>query len=166
MGAVTIREATGSDFPGIWPIFREVVAVGDTYAIAPDTSYEDAFLIWMALPARTYVALAGGEILGTYFLKTNHDGPGDHVGNCGYMVASRARGRGVARAMCEHSQAMARALGYQALQFNLVVETNEGAVRLWERLGFAIVGTVPRAFRHPAHGYVGAHVMFKWLGGD
>src|SRR5690606_26260137 len=102
-------------------------------------------------------------ILGTYFIKNNQDGPGDHVCNCGYMVASAARGRGLATAMCEHSQRIARQLGYLAMQFNLVVSTNERAVQLWSRLGFATVGRLPRAFRHPTLGFVDALVMYKWL---
>ena len=65
--------------------------------------------------------------------------------------------------MCEHSQREAVAQGFRAMQFNFVVSTNEGAVRLWQRLGFAIVGTLPGAFAHPRLGYVDAYVMFKQL---
>lgn len=161
-----IREATAEDFAAIWPIFREVVAAGDTYSYAPDISQEAARRQWLELPNRTYVAEDEGQVLGTYYLKTNHQGPGSHVCNCGYMVSGAARGRGLATAMCEHSQREALAMGYKAMQFNLVVETNEGAARLWQKLGFEIVGTIPKAFDHADHGYVGAHVMFKWLAGE
>ena len=158
-----IRSATAEDFQQIWPIFHEVVAAGDTYAIPPQISREQAFELWMRKPRQTYVAEEEGRILGTYFIKNNQDGPGDHVCNCGYMVASAARGRGLATAMCEHSQRIARQLGYLAMQFNLVVSTNERAVRLWSKLGFATVGRLPRAFRHPTLGFVDALVMYKWL---
>lgn len=158
-----IREATPADFEQIWPIFHEVVAAGDTYAFAPDTSREEAFKIWMQTPRKIFVFEEAGRILGSYFIKTNQAGPGDHVCNCGYMVASAARGRGLATAMCEHSQVIARELGYQAMQFNIVISTNERAVRLWSRLGFATVGRLPKAFRHPSQGYVDALVMYKWL---
>jgi len=117
----------------------------------------------MELPRKTFVFEEGGTILGTYYIKTNHDGPGDHVCNCGYMVSAEARGRGVATIMCEHSQEVARALGYKAMQFNFVASTNEGAVRLWHDLGFETVGRLPKAFNHPTRGYVDALVMFKWL---
>lgn len=161
-----IREATEQDFESIWPIFHEVVAAGDTYSYDPKISKQEAFRRWMELPERTYVAAEDGAVLGTYYLKTNHQGPGSHVCNCGYMVSSAARGKGLATAMCEHSQQIALEMGYKAMQFNLVVETNEGAARLWQKLGFEIVGTIPKAFDHAEHGYVGAHVMFKWLAED
>ncbi len=160
---MNIREATQADFDAIWPIFHEVVAAQDTYSYDPAITKEEAFRQWMALPDRTYVAVDDGLVLGTYYLKTNHQGPGSHVCNCGYMVSAAARGRGLATAMCEHSQAAALEMGFKAMQFNLVVETNEGAARLWQKLGFEIVGTIPRAFDHRELGYVGAHVMFKWL---
>ncbi len=160
-----IREATPQDFERIWPIFHEIAAAGETYAYPRDVTREQARTLWMALPRKTFVAEEGGEILGTYCLKTNQAGPGEHVCNCGYMVSSRARGRGLATAMCEHSQRVARELGYEAMQFNFVASTNEGAVRLWNRLGFATVGRLPGAFRHPSRGYVDALVMYKWLAG-
>ncbi len=104
-----------------------------------------------------------GKVLGTYYLKTNQQGPGDHVCNCGYMVSTAARERGLATAMCEHSQSIARELGYKAMQFNFVASSNEGAVRLWNKLGFETVGRLPKAFNHPSKGYVDALVMYKWL---
>jgi RimJ/RimL family protein N-acetyltransferase len=160
---VNIREASEEDFEFIWPIFHEVVLAGDTYAYDPETTKEEAFRQWMEVPAKTFVAEDRGQILGTYFIKKNYSGPGSHVCNCGYMVPSRARGLGVATAMCEHSQITALEMGFKAMQFNLVVETNVGAVRLWQKLGFKIIGTIPKAFLHSERGYVGAHVMYKWL---
>ena len=158
------REATSADFDEIWPIFQEIVAAGATYAYPRDITKEEARTLWMDGPRKTFVAEADGQILGTYFIKTNQAGPGDHVCNCGYMVSSAARGRGLATAMCEHSQEVAKQLGYEAMQFNFVVSSNEGAVRLWKKLGFDVVGRLPRAFRHPSRGYVDALVMYKWLG--
>ena len=158
-----IREASEEDFEFIWPIFHEVVSAGNTYAYAPETNKKEAFHQWMEVPVKTFVAEDSGEILGTYYIKKNHPGPGSHVCNCGYMVSCRARGRGLATSMCEHSQITALELGFKAMQFNLVVETNVGAVRLWRKLGFEIIGTIPKAFLHPDRGYVGAHVMYKWL---
>jgi L-amino acid N-acyltransferase YncA len=160
---MNIREATSDDFDRIWPIFHEIAAAAETYAYPPDITKQQAHALWMDAPRKTYVFEDDGEILGTYYIKTNQAGPGDHVCNCGYMVAAAARGRGLATAMCEHSQEVARGLGYKAMQFNFVASTNEGAVRLWHRLGFATVGQLPRAFRHPSRGYVDALVMYKWL---
>ncbi|MCQ3828102.1 GNAT family N-acetyltransferase [Microbulbifer elongatus] len=158
-----IREALPTDFEQVWPIFYQVVNAGETYAYATETSREEAYKIWMEAPRKTFVCEEDGEILGTYYLKTNQPGPGAHVCNCGYMVAANARGRGLASAMCEHSQKTARELGYRAMQFNFVAVTNEGAVRLWKKLGFAEVGRLPGAFNHPSAGYVDALVMYKTL---
>jgi len=158
-----IREATNADFPKIWPIFRTVVRAGDTYSIPADIDETGARKIWMADPVKTFVAEDGDNVLGTYKLNVNRAGGGDHVCNCGYMVTPEARGKGVASAMCEHSKQEALSLGFKAMQYNLVVSTNTGAVRLWQKMGFDIVGTLPGAFKHPEHGYVDAHIMYKWL---
>lgn len=140
------------------PVFR----AGETYAVDRDISEEAARKMWMSDPAATFVA-QDGEILATYYIKTNHKGAASHVCNCGYVTSAAARGRGLATAMCEHSQSQARALGYRAMQFNLVLASNAGAVALWQKLGFDIVGTLPGAFDHPALGIVDAHVMWKTL---
>ena len=162
-GELVIREATERDFARIWPIFHAIVAAGDTYGFDPDTSEEQARRLWLELPRKTFVAERGGEVLGTYYLKSNFGGPGSHVCNCGYMVSRDARGQGLATAMCRHSQRIARELGYRAMQFNFVAASNTEAARLWERLGFEIVGRLPGAFRHPSQGYVDALVMHKSL---
>ena len=161
---MNIREATENDFDAIWPIFNEIVSIGETYAYPKETTKSEALKIWIQLPRKTYVVEDNNQILGTYYIKTNQAGPGDHVCNCGYMVSSKARGRGLATAMCEHSQNMATELGYKAMQFNFVAASNEGAVRLWKKLGFETVGRLPRAFNHPDQGYIDALVMYKWLG--
>lgn len=160
---LTLRPATPDDFDHIWPIFHAVVAAGDTYTYPPDTDKEQAYALWMNAPRQTFVAVDEGMIVGTYLIKSNQSGGGDHVCNCGYMVAPEARGRGLAALMCEHSQTIAKELGYRAMQFNFVVSSNESAVHLWSKLGFATVGRLPLAFRHPQLGFVDALVMFKSL---
>lgn len=160
---MSIREAKQRDFVDIWPIFQEIATAGESYAYRKDTSREEAERLWMEYPRKTYVAEEDGKVLGTYYIKTNHEGPGAHVCNCGYMVSSTARGQGLATSMCEHSQKEALKLGYKAMQFNFVAESNEGAVRLWNKLGFATVGRLPKAFNHPGKGLVDALVMYKWL---
>lgn len=157
------REITKSDFESFWPTFSEVIRAQETYAFDPDMTLEQAYHTWCEAPLRTYVFVENGVILGSYYLKPNAMGPGDHVCNCGYMVANEARGRGVARKMCEHSQQVAAELGFEAMQFNSVVSTNEVAVELWQKLGFDIIGTVPKAYRHGRLGYVDSLIMYKWL---
>ena len=161
-----IREASIGDFEAIWPIFQEIVHAGETYGFDTNTSKQQAEQIWMALPRKTYVVEEHGQILGTYYLKTNQAGPGSHVCNCGYMVSSQARGMGMATTMCQHSLLTAKKMGYHAMQFNFVASSNEGAVRLWTKLGFETVGRLPRAFNHPKFGFVDAFVMYKELQGS
>ena len=158
-----IREATKEDFNKIWPIFHTIVSTGDTYAFPANMTKAQALEAWLILPRRTYVVEVDGEILGTYYLKTNQVGSGQHVCNCGYMVAPQARGKGLATAMCQHSQDIAKELGYKAMQFNFVTATNKGAIRLWLKLGFDIVGRLPKACQHPLEGYIDALIMYKWL---
>lgn len=160
---MNIREATKKDFDLIWPIFREVVEAGETFAYAQTTPKEDALKIWIESARKTFIVEDHGKILGTYYIRTNREGLGSHVCNCGYMVSSSSRGNGVATAMCEHSQKTAIELGYKAMQFNFVVSSNDPAVKLWNKLGFETVGTLPRAFNHPTKGYIDAYVMYKWL---
>lgn len=162
--AVRIREVRDADWLAVWGLLEPVFRAGETYAVSPDICADEARRVWVDVPTATFVAVGDeDDILGTYYLKPNQAGPGDHVANCGYVVSEAARGRGVASAMCEHSQREAAARGFRGMQFNLVVSTNRGAVALWERHGFEIVGVLPGAFRHPHCGPVDAHVMFKTL---
>ncbi len=160
---LAIRAAVAADFPAVLELFRQVVASGDTYAYPPDTSREQAQRWWLDPPAMPFVAEDGGRIVGSYSLKPNQPGLGDHVANCGYMTDPAFRGRGIAGAMCAHSLAAARDAGFAAMQFNFVVATNTGAVRLWQRHGFAIVGRVPAAFRHAAQGPTDVLIMHRAL---
>ena len=161
-----IRRAEVADFDAIWPLLRDVFRAGTTYAVDPQISKDDALTYWMTTARATYVAEGTDGIIGTYYIRTNQPGGGAHICNCGYIVAPQARGQGLAAQMCDHSQREARALGYRAMQFNLVLASNAGAVRLWHRLGFATIGTIPEAFAHPRLGYVDAYVMYKSLSDD
>ena len=160
---MVIRTATAIDCDAIWKILEPVIRGGDTYTLPADMNREDALAYWKAPGHEVFVAEEGGEILGTYYLRANQRGGGAHVANCGYMTAPWASGRGIARAMCAHSLETAKARGFRAMQFNIVVSSNERAVRLWESMGFEIVGRLPAAFEHPKLGAVDALVMFRQL---
>jgi L-amino acid N-acyltransferase YncA len=160
---MNLREATEADFDLIWPIFEEIAKAGETYAYPQDISKSEAKELWINYPRKTFVYEDHDGITGTYYIKTNQAGPGQHVCNCGYMVPIKARGKGIATRMCEHSQRVAVELGYKAMQFNFVASTNEGAIHLWNKLGFETVGRLPKAFLHPSQGYIDALVMYKWL---
>lgn len=157
-----IRRATPQDWPAIWAILEPVFRAGETYAVATDICEEAGRAKWLDSPAACFVA-EGDRILGTYYVRANFDGHADHICNAGYVTAQDAAGQGVATAMCRHSLTAARDLGFAAMQFNLVLASNTRAVALWHHLGFATVGTLPDAFRHPTLGLVDAHIMHKTL---
>jgi L-amino acid N-acyltransferase YncA len=159
-----IRPATDDDWPRIWPFFQQTVDAGETYAYPDGLTLETARDLWMERPpGRTVVLEEEGTILGSAKMGPNRPGRGDHVGTASFMVAPEARGRGVGRAMAEDVVRWHREQGYRGIQFNAVVETNVAAVRLWQALGFEIIGTVPGAFRSATQGEVGLHVMYLGL---
>jgi ribosomal protein S18 acetylase RimI-like enzyme len=158
-----IRSATPADAAAIWAIIGPTIRAGDTYALDRDMGEDQALAYWFGADKEVFVAEVEGAVLGTYYLRANQAGGGAHVCNCGYMTAAAATGRGIARAMCDHSVERARARGFRAMQFNFVVSSNDRAVRLWQRLGFEVVGRLPGAFDHPAHGFVDALVLYRTL---
>jgi L-amino acid N-acyltransferase YncA len=160
---LTIRVAVEADWSVLWEMFRQVTAAGDVFAYDTDTPEAVARALWVEPPARAFVAELDGRVVGTYFVRPNQPGRGAHVANAGYLVADDARGRGVASALCAHSLETARRLGFQAMQFNFVVSTNAAALRVWEKHGFAVVGRLPRAFRHATLGFVDALVLHREL---
>jgi ribosomal protein S18 acetylase RimI-like enzyme len=161
---IDVRLFEEKNWPATWQIIEPVFRAGETYAFSPDIREEEARRVWIDAPEATFVAAdADGEILGTYYIKPNQPALGAHVCNCGYIVAETTRGRGIASEMCRHSQQQAVERGFRAMQYNLVVSTNEVAVKLWNAHGFETAGTLPQAFRHPRHGFVDAFVMYKLL---
>ena len=163
MTAITIRPAGDADWPALLAMLKPVFAAGETYAVDRDLDDEAIRAFWMMAAHEVFVAQIDGSVLGTYYIMPNRHGGGAHVANCGYITAEAARGKGIASAMCAHSLDRARQRGFRAMQFNHVVSTNSGAVALWQKFGFDIVGTLPGAFDHPVHGYVDAYVMYQTL---
>lgn len=160
---IVIRKATQSDKDFIWEIFHEVVKTGDTYVFPPSISKEDGLKNWTGEKYHTYVAELDGDVLGTYILKQNQMGLGSHVTNGSYMVSPNAQGKGIGKKMALHSIEEARSLGFKSMQFNIVVSTNEAAVKLWKKFGFKIIGTIPKGFHYKSEKYVDAHVMYLEL---
>ncbi|MGI9203237.1 MAG: GNAT family N-acetyltransferase [Woeseiaceae bacterium] len=161
---ITLRRLQKEDWPLVWQFMEPVIRVGQTYPFAMDMTSEEAHAMWVDETESAYVAEdEKGKILGSYYIKPNQPTLGAHVANCGYLVAESARGRGVATTMGEHSLTEAVELGYRAMQFNLVVATNKASVRVWKKLGFDLIGTLPGAFKHNDLGYVDACVFYKVL---
>ncbi|NER15229.1 GNAT family N-acetyltransferase [Leptobacterium flavescens] len=160
---IHIRKADFKDYDQIWEIFREVIRSGDTYVFDPDTPEEELEKHWFAPYMETFVAEKEGEILGTYVIKPNQIGLGSHIANCSYMVHPDAHGQGIGKTLCEHSIDFATGAGYKAMQFNIVVSTNKAALKLWEKFGFRIIGTIPEGFKHRELGYVDAHILYRKL---
>lgn len=161
-----IRKASIThDYNEVWEIFSEVIKTGDTYVFDPDTPKEALEKLWFADYMDTFVAIDNTRMLGTYFIKPNQPGLGSHIANCGYMVNPNSQGKGVGRLLCEHSISFARQKGYTGIQFNIVVSTNIHAINLWKKLGFDIIGTTPKGFRHAQLGLVDTYIMFKDLSG-
>ncbi|MEK7432925.1 MAG: GNAT family N-acetyltransferase [Cyanobacteriota bacterium] len=158
-----IRKFKDSDLDSVWEIFQKVIKTGDTYVFYPDTPKKDLNKHWLAPYMNTYVVEENGEILGTYIIKPNQIDLGSHIANASYMVNLDKQGRGIGKLMCEHSLNEAKNNGYKAMQFNIVVSTNDSAVNLWKKFGFNIIGTIPDAFNHLTLGYVDAYIMYKKL---
>jgi L-amino acid N-acyltransferase YncA len=153
-----IRPLEQPDLVPLLRIFTAIVEEGATYVqeeVPTATSFK---AYWQERGGLQLVAEENAEILGGCTIRPNQEGRGSHVATASYIVSAAARGRGVGRKLAERSLREARAMGFRAMQFNMVVSTNP-AVRLWQSLGFQIVGTLPRVFRHQALGDVDAFVM-------
>jgi ribosomal protein S18 acetylase RimI-like enzyme len=158
-----IRLALPADQNAIWNIVRQVIATGDTYVFDPNSSREKMLAYWCGPDKHTYVATLNDQIVGTFFIKDNQPDLGSHIANAGYMTAPTAAGQGIGKRMGEFSLDEAKRLGYRAMQFNIVIKSNERAVRLWQKLGFNIVGEIPDAFNHRQNGLTNAYIMYRPL---
>jgi L-amino acid N-acyltransferase YncA len=156
-----IRPATPDDHEAIWRIMEPIIRAGETYTLPRDMNRLDALEHWFAPDRSVFVADEGGDVLGTYYLRANRPGPGAHVANAGFMVPEIAGSKGIGQTMCEHALATAKARGFTSMQFNFVVASNDRAVRLWQRMGFAEIGRAPDAFQHPHLGLADALVMHR-----
>ena len=161
---VTIRTYEEQDWSAVWAVIRPVFRAGFTYSFSPDINEEEGKKVWIKIPQETYICEDKEKnITGTYYIKPNQSALGAHVCNCGYIVDENSRGRGIASAMCRHSQEEAIKFGFKAMQYNLVVSTNKGAIHLWKKHGFEVIGILPKAFNHREKGLVDALIMYKQL---
>ena len=161
--AVQVRALAPGEIPAVLDIVEPVVRAGETYAVSPSLTRSEIEQWWCAPAHEVRVAVVGDEIVGSYYLRANQQGPGSHVANCGYITSATHEGQGIARQMCRDSLAVARERGFLAMQYNLVAVSNRRAVKLWHDMGFAEVGRIPQAFRLPAGERVDALVLFRSL---
>jgi ribosomal protein S18 acetylase RimI-like enzyme len=159
----TARIATNEDEESLWGILEPMVRRGGTYVFSLDKSKESLMGYWMGADKFTFVVERDGELLGTFYLKSNQEGLGDHICNAGFVVAPAAEGQGIGRWMGELAQAEAKSRGFLAMQFNFVIKSNQPAVHLWKSLGFSVLGEIPEAYRHPQLGLVSALIFYKKL---
>lgn len=160
---IEIRKAGDNDREAIWSISKEVISTGDTYTFAPDSPKEELLAFWLGKDRHTYVAVENDEVLGMCLIKSNQPGLGSHIANAAYMVSEKAEGKGIGKTMCLFSLEEAKRLGFQAMQFNIVIKSNERAVKLWQKLGFQIIGEIPEAFNHKQLGLTNAYIMYRKL---
>jgi GNAT superfamily N-acetyltransferase len=159
----TARIATNEDEEALWGILEPMVRRGGTYVFSLDKSKESLMGYWMGADKSTFVVELDGELVGTFYLKANQEGLGDHICNAGFVVAPAAEGQGIGRWMGEFAQAEAKSRGFLAMQFNFVIKSNQRAVQLWKSLGFSVIGEIPEAYRHPDLGLVPALIFHKKL---
>jgi len=160
---IEIRKYKEEDKPQIWEIIKFVIASGDSFTLAPDAGREEMLADWTSAEKHTFVAVNEGKVLATFYIKPNQPGLGAHIANGSYMVSPDARRMGIGRRIGEFSIAEAKRLGFHAMQFNFVVKSNEKAVRLWQSLGFEIIGEIPEAFQHKENGLTNAYIMYRKL---
>jgi GNAT superfamily N-acetyltransferase len=157
------RLANPTDHAALWEIIRPIVRKGGTYVFSPDSSEQEMIEYWLGTDKSTFVAEMDGKIVGTFYLKPNQPGLGNHVCNAGFMVDEKESGKSIGRQMGLFALEEAKKAGYLAMQFNFVISTNQAAVKLWQSLGFDIIGEIPEAYRHPEKGLVGAYVMYRMV---
>src|SRR5437016_1887694 len=160
---LVIRKAEDKDWPAVWKIIKAVITGGDTYVYPPDSPEGDMLEYWLSPDKHTYVADLEGGIVATFWLKANQPGLGSHVANAAYMVSPDAAGRGIGKQIALWSLDEARRLGFTAMQFNFVVKSNVVAIRLWQKIGFEIIGEIPNAFDHAQNGLTNAYIMYRKL---
>src|SRR5688572_24269364 len=161
--ALDIRKAKTGDREAVWQILHGINAKEDSFAFSADLGKDKMLEYWFEAKKHVYVAVEEDKVLGSFFFKENQPGLGSHIANAAYAVSPFASGKGIGKAMGEFSLDEAKRMGFRAMQFNLVVKTNEPAVKLWKSLGFEIIGEIPEAFRHGRLGFVNAYIMYRKL---
>ena len=161
----TLRKARLEDFEEIYDIFCHVLEEGATYSYTlAEMTPERSLAYWISAPGtQCFVADVEGKVAGVMAVRPNRTGRAGHVANASFIVHHHYRRRGIARAMGLQALKIAKKSGYKAMQFNFVVSVNKVAVALWQSLGFKIIGTMPKGFKHAKKGFVDVYIMHQFL---
>ena len=141
---VDIRAAKADDHDDLFVAFSRIVAAGEGFPQTDPVTRADFDGCWIEHSSAVVVAHFGGYLIGAYYLKPNFEGRASHIANAGYFVSAPYRRTGVGRTLVEHSLGQARRLGFDAMMFNLVFDSNM-ARKMYVTLGFEEVGRIPRA---------------------
>lgn len=151
------------DEEGLYEIFQEVVDSGSQFPYEC-SSIEEFHRQFFTPQGQVYVCRSlEEEIIGGFYLKANYSGRSSHIANAAYMIRNSYRGKGIGSLLIKASLQLAKDLGFHAMQFNMVLSQNKLAVKLYERLGFSVIGTLPQAIRNPDGSYQDGYLMHRKL---
>lgn len=144
---IQIKEYDQQDVAEAIQIWNEVVEDGIAFPEMEILTEESGHQFFSG---QSFTGLAydqdSGQIVGLYILHPNNVGRCGHISNASYAVKKGLRGHGIGKKLVLHSLQKAKELGFKIMQFNAVVKTNEHALRLYEKLGFVRLGTIPKGF--------------------
>lgn len=158
---IIVRPFEKEDEAALYEIFQEVVDSGIQFPY--ESSSKEEFKHQFFSPdSQVFVCLSPtNELIGGFYLKGNYSGRSDHIANAAYMLKKSARGKGIGTQLVKASLQLAKERGFAAMQYNMVLSQNQIAVKLYHKLGFKIVGTIPNAVRNPDGSYQDGFVMYK-----
>jgi len=160
--SVFVREYREEDIPYMTKIWNEVVENGNAFPQI-DLLTKEAATVFFAQQSFSGVAEELGKIVGLYILHPNNVGRCAHIANASYGVNAANRGKQIGETLVKHSLLKGAKLGFKLLQFNAVVATNELALKLYSKLGFVTVGTIPGGFMMKDEHYEDIVVFYKKL---
>lgn len=162
-----IRKYMPEDIPQMVDIWNEVVNAGQAFPQEiPETLESGARFFASQSHCGVAVDAVTGKLLGLYILHPNNIGRCGHICNASYAVKSDVRGKGIGETLARDSLAMGAALGFGILQFNAVASDNAAANKLYKKLGFQFLGTIPAGFRRPDGSYVSINLYYHSLAPD
>lgn len=145
----------------LYAIFRDVVDTGCQFPYESNT-LEEFHNQFFGQQSRVYVCRSNSNsVVGGFYIKPNYSGISSHIANAAYMVGTDYRGQGIGTLLVKASLLIAKELGFQAMQFNMVLSQNKGAIKLYQKLGFSIVGTIPEGICNPDGSYQDGYIMYR-----